>query len=63
MTPIRCLRVRQTVAGWEIYTEDYAGNKNLVASSPNVAAHQWLVDSLTGYHKVSVMQWDEEVVR
>lgn len=55
MTPIRYLRVK----GNEIYTEDYAGNRTLVATCPTYQLN-WVVQSIAGFHKsVQVLEWDE----
>jgi len=56
MTPIRQL----VVEGLEIYTEDWMGRRELIATCPNETIHTWLVNCLVTYHKVNVVPWTEE---
>lgn len=55
MTPIMCFRVK----GLQLYSQDYVGNRKLVADCPDEETLTWLVNSLVVFHKVSVLQWDD----
>ena len=54
MTPIRCFRVDE--GALQLFTEDYTGNRNLVATCPNKEQLEWLVNCMVTYHKINVQK-------
>lgn len=54
LTPIFCFRIKDL----EVWTQDYAGNREHVATSPNEDKHAWLINCLVSYHGRNVYQWD-----
>lgn len=54
MTPIRCFRVKNL----EIYTEDWAGIRELVATCPDEGKRDWLLSNLVAYHQRNYYDWD-----
>ena len=55
MTPIFCFRLKDL----EFWTQDYAGNRTLVATCPNEDQLTWLVDSIRVFHNRQILQWDD----
>lgn len=53
-TPIMCFRTKDL----ELWTEDYMGNRVLVATCPDQDQLYWLVNSMVVFHKVNVLDWD-----
>lgn len=54
MTPIMCFRVKD----FELWTQDYAGGRELIATCPNEEKHTWLVNCMVSYHKRNAYGWD-----
>lgn len=54
MTPIRCFRVDE--GALQLFTEDYVGKRNLVATCPDKDRLEWLVNCMVAYHKVNVIK-------
>lgn len=57
MTPIRCFRVIEDAL--EFYTEDFLGNRTLVAVAANKTQLEWLVNCMVAFHKVKALSWND----
>lgn len=55
MTPIRCFRVKEL----ELYSEDWSGERTLIATCPDQKQLEWLVSCMVTYHNRKVLQWDD----
>lgn len=56
MTPIKCFRIK----GLQVFTEDFAGLRELVCICPNEQMRDWLVAALVHFHKRKVLDWNDE---